>query len=70
MASREVHLKRFVGLRVQVTTVSLTMVAGEQLDIIDTDADPYNVLQRKIATVAEALNCTEEEAERLILSRA
>ncbi len=50
-------------------TISLTSFEGEVRDIADESADPEAVLIRKIEGLAELLGCSEQHAQRLILSR-
>ena len=51
-------------------SVSLTSFEGEVRDIIDDDeSDPEAVLIRKIEGLAALLGCSEQHAQRLILSR-
>lgn len=50
-------------------SVSLTSFEGETRDIADESADPEAVLIRKIEGLAELLGCSEQHAQRLILSR-
>lgn len=50
-------------------TISLTSFEGETRDIADESADPETVLIRKIEGLAELLGCSEQHAQRLILSR-
>lgn len=69
MASRETYIKQLRITNVQITLVSMTSVVEEQIDIVDGDSDPYHVVQRKIGRVMELLDCSEEEAERLVLSK-
>lgn len=69
MASRQAFIKQLRITNVQIALVSMTSVIEQQIDIVDTDSDPYNMLQRKISMVAEALDCSEEEAERIVLER-
>ena len=69
MASRETFIKQLRITNVQITLVSMTTVMEEQIDIVDEESDPYNVVQRKIGRVMELLDCSEEEAERLVLSK-
>ena len=69
MASRETLIKKYRVTNVQITLVSMTSVVEEQIDIVDQDSDPYHVVQRKIGRVMELLECSEEEAERLVLNK-
>lgn len=50
-------------------TISLTYYEGETRDIADDESDPEAVLIRKIEGLAELLGCSEQHAQRLILSR-
>ena len=50
-------------------SVSLTSFEGETRDIADESADPEAVLIRKIEGLAALLGCSEQHAQRLILSR-
>ena len=50
-------------------TISLTSFEGEVRDVADESADPEAVLIRKIEGLAELLGCSEQHAQRLILSR-
>lgn len=69
MASRETYIKQLRITNVQITLVSMTSVVEEQIDIVDEEGDPYHVVQRKIGRVMELLDCSEEEAERLVLNK-
>lgn len=69
MASRETYIKQLRITNVQITLVSMTSVVEEQIDIVDEGSDPYHVVQRKIGRVMELLDCSEEEAERLVLNK-
>lgn len=69
MASRETFIKQLRITNVQITLVSMTSVVEEQIDVVDEDSDPYHVVQRKIGRVMELLDCSEEEAERLVLNK-
>lgn len=53
----------------RIEVVSLTDHYDEQRDVPDHSTDPYVMLRRKTKGLAELLNCSEEEAERLILQR-
>jgi translation initiation factor 2 alpha subunit (eIF-2alpha) len=53
----------------RTTEVSLTSVHDEQIDLADETYEPFNVLSQKIEALAEALNCSAEEAERFLLSQ-
>ena len=50
-------------------TISLTSFEGETRDIVDDESDPETLLIRKIEGLAELLGCSEQHAQRLILSR-
>ena len=50
-------------------TISLTSYEGETRDIADESANPEAVLIRKIEGLAALLGCSEQHAQRLILSR-
>lgn len=52
--------------RRQITAIAF--VALEEItDIADDTTEPYNAMQEKIAGLVELLNCTEAEAERIVL---
>ena len=50
-------------------TISLTSFEGEVRDIADDESDPETILIRKIEGLAALLGCSEQHAQRLILSR-
>jgi len=52
----------------RVELVSLTSIIEEQIDVLDDAHEPFNELTRRIELLAELLNCSEEEAEHLLLS--
>lgn len=54
---------------IQITEVSLTDWFGEQQDVVDYESDPLLQYIRAIEELAELLGCSEEEAERYLLSR-
>ena len=53
---------------VRITEVSLTDWVGEQQDVVDYESDPLMKYIRAVEELAELLDCTEEEAERYLLS--
>jgi len=53
----------------EVQFVSTTNVFGQQIDITDEHGDAYDALITKIEAVSELLDCSLEEAERLVLRR-
>lgn len=54
---------------IRITEVSLTDWFGEQQDVVDYESDPLLQYIRAIEELAELLGCSEEEAERYLLSR-
>ena len=54
---------------IRITEVSLTDWYGEQQDVVDYESDPLLQYIRAIEELAELLGCSEEEAERYLLSR-
>lgn len=61
---------RVIHIKYQrIELVSLTSVMHENIDVCDDELEPFNVLQKKIRAVADALDCDEEEAERIVLNR-
>lgn len=52
----------------RIELVSLTSIIEEQIDVLDDTHEPFNELTRRIELLAELLNCSEEEAEHLLLS--
>lgn len=52
----------------RIEFVSLTSIIEEQIDVSDDTHEPFNELTRRIELLAELLNCSEEEAEHLLLS--
>lgn len=53
------------------TVVRAEFVSLEEIvtEFADTSTEPYEVLRRKTKNLASLLDCTEEEAERIILER-
>ena len=58
-----------VRATIRVTEISLTGPVGEQQDVVDYESDPLLQYIRAIEELAELLDCTEEEAQRYLLSR-
>lgn len=56
-------------VRIHVRTQPAFITVDSVDDLADESADPYAVLRAKTVHLAELLNCTEQEAERLILDR-
>ena len=54
---------------VRITEVSLTDWLGEQQDVVDYESDPLLQYIRAIEELAVLLDCSEEEAERYLLSK-
>ena len=54
---------------VRITEVSLTDWFGEQQDVVDYESDPLLQYIRAIEELAVLLDCSEEEAERYLLSK-
>ena len=54
---------------VRIIEISLTDWLGEQQDVVDYESDPLLQYIRAIEELAELLDCSEEEAERYLLSR-
>ena len=52
-----------------VKSIALTIEFADIDDMVSTEYEPSEVLQRKIEALAEMLNCTEEEAERAFFDR-
>lgn len=57
-----------MATRFTYVEVSLTTWLGEQEDVVDHDSDPLVQYLRKIEELAMLLDCSEEEAERYLLS--
>lgn len=68
MTKRTILIKRYVR-SVHVAEISLTSIHEEQIDLADDEYEPFNTLTRKIEQVAQLLDCSEEEAQRIVLSR-
>lgn len=68
MASRTVFIKQMKIAAVRIEVISLTSIIEEQIDIVDESCEPYNVIQRRIDMVKEALGCDDAEAERIVLN--
>lgn len=64
MKNRVIHIKYQ-----KIELVSLTSFMEENIDVADNELEPYNVIAKKVALVQEALDCPEEEAERIVLNR-
>ena len=56
-------------ITVRITEISLTDWLGEQQDVVDYESDPLMKYIRAVEELAELLDCTEEEAERYLLSK-
>ena len=54
---------------VRVIEISLTDWHGEQQDVVDYESDPLLQYIRAIEELAVLLDCSEEEAERYLLSK-
>lgn len=54
---------------VRITEISLTDWLGEQQDVADYESDPLLQYIRAIEELAVLLDCSEEEAERYLLSK-
>ena len=54
---------------IQITEISLTDWHGEQQDVVDYESDPLLQYIRAIEELAVLLDCSEEEAERYLLSK-
>lgn len=63
MELKSVRIKRQVEIRVEFVSIE---EAGE---VGDTTHEPYAMLRAKTKHLADLLDCTEAEAERLILDR-
>lgn len=50
-------------------SISITTFEGETRDILDEDSNPETLLIRKIEGLSRVLNCSEQEAQRLLFSR-
>lgn len=60
--------------RIEIKRETITMVYSEDVrtemsKMVDPRGDPYQVLRRKTRALAELLNCTEKEAEDILLAR-
>ena len=68
-----VHIKRQINSTYvrtpKIEIVSIEDIREEMREVPSFGADPYVVLRRKTKNLASLLNCTESEAERLILER-
>lgn len=60
-------IKRYTEVR--ASFVSLEEITHELAEQADTSTEPYEVLRRKTKNLASLLECSEAEAERLILER-
>lgn len=69
MATRNTLIKRqrFATIQVRITEVSLTSVMEQQIDLADDTFEPSNVIERKAKHLAELLDISYEEAERLVI---
>ena len=54
---------------VRITEISLTDWYGAQQDVVDYESDPLLQYIRAIEELAVLLDCSEEEAERYLLSK-
>lgn len=54
---------------VRIIEISLTDWLGEQQDVVDCESDPLLQYIRAIEELAVLLDCSEEEAERYLLSK-
>ena len=54
---------------VRIIEISLTDWLGEQQDVVDYESDPLLQYIRAIEELAVLLDCSEEEAERYLLSK-
>lgn len=60
--------KRTVHIKYQKTEYSsLTSVFDDDIDLADESTEPYNTIQAKIAMLQDLLDCTEQDAERMVL---
>ncbi len=50
-------------------SISITTFEGETRDIVDEDSNPETLLIRKVEGLARVLNCSEQEAQRLLFER-
>ena len=64
MKNRVIHIKYQ-----KIELVSLTSFMEENINVPDSEFEPSNVIARKVALIQEALDCSEEEAERIVLNR-
>lgn len=63
------QLKHTIVRNNKIEFVSLTTIHEEQRDMPCYKSDPLKQYIRKIERLAKVLDCTEEEAERIILER-
>lgn len=63
------QIERTVVRQRTVEFVSLTTIRDEQKDVACYKSDPLKQYIRKVERLAKVLNCTEEEAEAIILER-
>lgn len=63
------QLNRTIVRKESVEFVSLTTVQEEQRDVPCYKSDPLKQYIRKVERLARMLDCTEEEAEAIILER-
>ena len=67
MPSREYFVAKLKVTKVEVELVSMTSIREQQIDIVDEESDPYNVVRRKVEMAMELLGYDEAEAERFVL---
>lgn len=57
-----------MATRFTYVEISLTTWLGEQADVVDHDSDPLIQYLKRVEELAVILDCSEEEAERFLLS--
>lgn len=63
------QLRHTITRTTQVEFVSMTTMMETQRDVACFKSDPLQVYIRKVERLARMLNCTEREAEDIILER-
>lgn len=65
MTSKDIRIKK-QPRTTHVRIVEFSLV--DQLDCVSTFDEPTRVIERKTRLIANLLNCSEEEAERIVLN--
>jgi hypothetical protein len=68
MTLRRIVMKRETSTTT-VSFVSMDAARDEMAKSVDPRGDPYRVLRAKTRALAELLNCSEAEAEAILLNR-